>query len=1723
MGSTDAADHRETPAEKLAKSMLISDPKLLAESWTSPQKDTKSAAAPAAESTAPKAQTTQVAKAEAPGKSAVPIKLADATTPDVRQKAVQEDQKLIGALHSLRVREANDTFVPPGNNKDSIDKILKDFDSIEKEAATYNLPAVYQDYKSIQADPSKKAEASTEASLLHSPATILANKAIVAYDAAFKADADKGPINRRQLIDIARQSAATASQDKAVAQTFNQQFQQFEGLVAKYNYAPPIGAPGDRAPAAAPAPRSGDAPKTTAPPERQAPPAAGDAPAPAQAAVGDKPISDQDLAKFAQNAQNDNAARTQLEQQLWGSSADNANAQKYLTTKKDMYIILNNMDGYTDQQKAQFQQNLFGTNASVQDKQNYINKFAAKDQGLHDAASEVLQLAGDKLPTAAQWYVKENSNAIACSAFYEKAIQAENAGKNAQATDYWNKAQKYPIESTFASDLVKDAGVLRMDAIQMGQTQTLYDAGQKAQQGGDLKSAAQFYKDSVVASDISYKANIVDAQKKVEDAHQKLLNGGNLTSDQQLKYATAAYPYTRVLTGPVEARNNAAAALSGLTTDAKGNYISGPGGQKYQATIAQWLNESNAMSKNIDATAIKSIGMTLQSAAIGDLTLNKPGHEQDRQTVAIESQILLGGQLPGTKNADGSITPGVRLPGSSELPYTTPRMLGAYLLTQGHGTDAIKAVQEGAQREAAQRGWTLADTAAKDPMIGKLVAQAKPLDSSHVLDQLTNNESQFKTAGQAIGGALAFTAAVALTHRLTPLLEDSGAGVLAKEGLVGATARAAVKYAPTLAGVGAAVGTSYGIDRLGTTHEGWKSDAVKGLSVVALVKSGKYLSRVGATGFAPEVADNMFGAAKTGEGLSTREVLGRMVTDVSGKPLAESEVTIGKLTERYGTTLSKENLAKLNALPKDLPVFQKGVINPQVNEAFLGTSQRSLGQLSAEIMPRPGVFIPKASEIASVLKGAPIDVASGDANAVSRQLALRLQAAKILGTGSASKATELGISQRLAMEVSNTKNVAESNLTRDQYLDYFKARGVKLKELGTIGNVVGEDAPILQGGKFNPSLGNINSDLQTQLQTIAKNSGKEGQLTSQDLINYANKNKIPVKNFESVLNQDPLMIKNGNWNPNLLIQDAKTGVVSKAIDIPNFKGVTGLDNMTNSQLFSRLAKPGASERSMAVAMAQRSSQQVVGDGAGNVTVGEYIQDLKKGPQGISDAAIAQKYPNLAKLNDDDLIIKNGKFQTKVVQRDLPTNMTAGEFKNWYATNRLLDLNDPAILANSPWKKALSSVSDDSPVLKNGKWQISRLTGRLPKEADQLVNEQTVNVGKAKTVGLAESNGKWLMSDRKANLNVGQFLAAAKDANLDPSKFESLAKMNPDTPIVIDGKMAPVARLSNTSNTFVSKSINLVRSPKTLSLGTTEGQRAVLLGEATDGEPGLNLAKNWRSIVTSPTKAAKASWEIGTTPVKWIGSSVKSMATTAWDTRLGTGALTSVDPTVGKFATQGARYGLQNFVHGSLGVAGSYGLYQAMQTFSGENFDSKGDRVTNGQAFQNRLLGFGNSPDKIKSLEDGVTKQYNDEIQAMPDAEKNALTQAEYDKNLADRINKAKTEQTLRNNIWMPSFYSAYQGEGLPWMNLALTAGLPLASDAITGFSNEHSGANDKLRAQLKATQDLNNKPLVDNPNLVVPDAPPPAPDAPATTAPAAAGPAPVTGDDLTPGQPTAPQ
>jgi hypothetical protein len=213
--------------------------------------------------------------------------------------------------------------------------------------------------------------------------------------------------------------------------------------------------------------------------------------------------------------------------------------------------------------------------------------------------------------------------------------------------------------------------------------------------------------------------------------------------------------------------------------------------------------------------------------------------------------------------------------------------------------------------------------------------------------------------------------------------------------------------------------------------------------------------------------------------------------------------------------------------------------------------------------------------------------------------------------------------------------------------------------------------------------------------------------------------------------------------------------------------------------------------------------------------------------------------------------------------------------------------------------------------------------------------------------------------------------------------------------------------------------------------------------------------------------------------------------------------------------------LQNFVHGTAGVAGSYGLYQAMQTFSGENFDAKGDRLTNGQAFQNRLLGFGNSPDKIKALEDGVTKQYNDEIEAMPDAEKNALTQAEYNKTLADRINKAKTEQTLRNNIWMPSFYSAYQGEGLPWMNLALTAGLPLASDAITGFSNEHNGTNDKLRATLKATQDANNKPLVDNPDLVVPVTPTPAPDAPAPAGPA--GPAPVTGDDLTPGQPTAPQ
>jgi hypothetical protein len=736
------------------------------------------------------------------------------------------------------------------------------------------------------------------------------------------------------------------------------------------------------------------------------------------------------------------------------------------------------------------------------------------------------------------------------------------------------------------------------------------------------------------------------------------------------------------------------------------------------------------------------------------------------------------------------------------------------------------------------------------------------------------------------------------------------------------------------------------------------------------------------------------------------------------------------------------------------------VINPKVNEAFLGTSQRELAKMSSEALPKTGAFVPTRSEVTGMLKGTPIDITNGDANVINRQLALRTKAANLIGTGTAARATEKGVLQRVAMEVSATDKVGESSLTRQQLLDYAKARNVPTKQLGKLSSVVGEDAPILQAGKFSKDLGTVDRDLQAELRTIAKTSGKAGNLTSEQLVNYANTNKIPLSKFESVLKQDPVLIRNGQWNPNLLIQDAKTGVVTRAIDTPNFKGVMNLDHLQNTQLFSKLAKNGESEKSVLVRLAQRQSQEVVGDGAGNITKAQYVQRMVDA--GETPEAIAKKYPNLSKINDNDLIVKNGKYQPKIEQRDLPENMTAGQFKDLYLKKTGVDLRDPAQLAASPWNRALKTVSDDATIMKDGKWQFNRFAFRVPsKEANALINEQTVDIGSAKGIGLSQSGGKFLMANEKANLNAGQLLAFMKEAKLDPSKLETLSKMSPDAPIVLDGKLVR-AQLSPTANKFT------LALTKPISLGTSQGQRAILLGEATDGEvsPGLNLAQNWKKYAVRPDKLVG---KIGVTASSAVRDNVKSFGSTVIDTWGGTKALGPVDPLLGKFSVQGARYGLQNWASGTAGVLGSYTLYQGLQTGFGDNFDLNGNRISTSDAFENKMLGVGHSTDPSKQIG-----------------------------NLA------------YHNMWMPQFYSAFQDVGkFPWAAVGFTAALPLAADAVSGASKQLKGTNDILKQQL----DLNNQPLVDNPDLVVPEAPQPAqaPPPDSTAAPKAAP-----ADDLVP-------
>jgi hypothetical protein len=561
MGSTET-DHspKETAAEKIAKAIAKSDPHLLEESWlTAKDLKTTTAAAPASapEATAaaaPKKAQQPVEVASAPA-GRMPLQVADAHQDSLRQAIATEDQTIATRIdHNIQASQSG-AF--------AIGDVLKNFDSLAQHVMQINMTGVAADLNTIKSDPSKKADVVNEQYLLQAHGVILANKAMVAYDAAFKPNADSGTPNRTQLINIARQSMADASQTKDLPQQFIERSKLYEGRVVAYKFAPAIGAaPTDSAPQPAPGPAPAEKQPAAAPgPAEKQPNPAAQTDQNAPQGQPDKPLTDQDLAAFAQAAQAADPAKKALEQQIFGDAAVQANSGKYLTAKTDIFYILNGMTGYTQEQRDDFKTKMFGTGGSVQDKQQYIDTFAAKDQTLHDVATELLKTGGDKLPALGQWYDADGANTNACNAFYEKAVAADKAGNLDQANAYWKSAQNYPLESTFFSGALKDPTVLALDAKMTGDSKSLFDWGKQTAQAGDLVSAAKLYNDSVQAADILYKQVSGKAQTQLADAQKNGRTGDSLNADDK---AAAA-----ILRGPSLSRLTAAQGLNDIAAQYK--------------------------------------------------------------------------------------------------------------------------------------------------------------------------------------------------------------------------------------------------------------------------------------------------------------------------------------------------------------------------------------------------------------------------------------------------------------------------------------------------------------------------------------------------------------------------------------------------------------------------------------------------------------------------------------------------------------------------------------------------------------------------------------------------------------------------------------------------------------------------------------------------------------------------------------------------------------------------------------------------------------------------------------------------------------------------------------------------------------------------------------------------------------------------------------------------
>ncbi|HEY9683490.1 MAG TPA: hypothetical protein V6C86_18070 [Oculatellaceae cyanobacterium] len=1176
------------------------------------------------------------------------------------------------------------------------------------------------------------------------------------------------------------------------------------------------------------------------------------------------------LANLDRAVQANKASRQAIESKLWGNSTENVD--KYVNAKTGLLNVVSGLGSYTPAQQAEFNERFFGSNLSIADKQKFVDSFAAQDSTLHDAATALLRSTGEKLPLVAQWHDQESASLEAALGYYKATVDADIKGDDVSARQYWSQVQaKYPVEAKFLSAAMQVPQTVRIDAKMTGDYLSLYTMAAAAQKGGDIKGAESLFRDSVAAADSGYAQHKDEAAAKLKEIIDQLKSSA-LSGDEKLKLANQGFLYSKILSGPVEARLYAGQQLADiqpLDSDKKNKdyFKLGQGGVAYQAEIAGWLQDASTKSKDLDTASMRAVAQALANAVSSNVELNRPENVGDKK---IAEQMR------------------AQLMGVAELPIRTEKYLGEFLIAQHKGTDAVAAIREAGTREAQANGWKLKDIAANDAELAQMMTQAQAWDTNAILSEMHRRDSSWKSAVQAFGGLAAFLVAARLAKGAAPELIEQFAPSLAESGALAGVGKGVVKYAPAIMGTAAASGLSVGIDRTSAIHEGILPSVAKGLSLVALMEGGKQFARVGSNGLAPGYAESMFGAAARSD-LTESRVLGRLVTQIGGQPLAESEMTSGQLFQRISSTTAarKESLSALGALrslPETTRLFENGILNPRVADAFVGTKQVELAGLLRQGLESTGaaspgrVIVPTLSELRGALRGTAIDVENADIKALNRQIGLRTFVSNKLA-GSASLNTEKNVLVRLAREVSGD----EQNLTKSQLLAYAEARKIPASWLKGLDNVAGEG--------------------------------------------------------------DPLIIKNGAWNPDLLLKNPESGAVMRLAETENFNGVLNLDNMRSSELYAKVARTGASQDRILARLAQRINQDIPLDSSRGLTKKELLDgmtgriDSSTGRE-MTAEDVLRRYPKLSELRDTDLVVRNGKLQKSLVSREIPDTMTKRDLVAWYRTNKGVDLNDPEQLTNTPWaKSSLAKAADDATVIKDGSWKI-----KVPQSARESVGERNVSLS-LRSLGLTQHGADFAMTATRPDMTVGQLADLMRATHFDPTKIEGLSSLNPETVIVKNGNVQPAFRRSLGP---VDSVYRLVAGYKGADLKIGESQLAVMSGDA---NPTL-ASSLWSRIDGQPLSKAMIATDrfvgrVAGYPVNFFKN--------AYTTRLGLSAFDpALHPAAGSFRVTGAGIGLRDAVGGTLGTLGAYTGYEGLMSVGGGHDDWTGKDTSSWEEFQRRM-------------------------------------------------------------------------------------------------------------------------------------------------------------------------